>query len=108
MPVSVLTERAPVWVDNTHECAEGTVRVPVCDSVVVGFWVLRGALSLSSPVTSAGATETSHSAVWEDPRSHSFPGKNNSAKSPTTEWAKGRSCMLEHHHAVRSLRLGEL
>lgn len=39
-------------------------------------------------MTSIGATETSHFAVWVDPQSYSFLGKNNSAKSTTTEWAK--------------------
>ena len=41
-------------------------------------------------------------AKWVDPQSHSFLGKNNSAISPTNEWAGSVSCVFEGWCTMKS------
>ena len=53
-------------------------------------------------MTSIRDSETSHFAVWVDPQSHSFLGKNNSAISTTNEWAGSVSCVFEGWCSIKS------
>ena len=88
-------EQAPVWADITTSALGTWPESRPVAAWVLGFRVPVWSPVFSSSVTSVGATETSRFTMWVDPQSHSFLGKDNSAKSPTTEWAKDVSCVLE-------------